>query len=383
MLMLDTRLAELARNLLLYSVALKPGEKILLEFAGLELPLAQALIRQTYAMGGIPHLALTQATLQRELLLGLTEAQTRDMARWDLARMREMDAYIGVRAGENANELADVPGEKMRIYSLHYAGPVHTEQRVPHTKWCVLRYPNYAMAQAAGMSLEAFENFYFRVCNLDYAQMSKAMDPLRERMERADAVRILAPGTDLRFSIKGMPAVKCDGKMNIPDGEIFTAPVRDSVEGRVSFNTPSLYQGKTFEHVTLELAGGRIERAEANDAAELCRILDTDEGARFIGEFSFGVNPFILQPMKDTLFDEKIAGSFHFTPGAAYAEADNGNKSAVHWDMVQIQRPEYGGGEIWFDGELIRRDGLFVPDDLQGLNPPDIMRMEENNDLGL
>jgi aminopeptidase len=368
----DDRLIRLAENLLTYSVALRPGEKILLEFTGLEAPLAQALIRQTYALGGLPYLSLSQSALQRELLLGLEAEQARDMARWDSARMRDMQAYIGVRAGENINELSDVPGEKMRLYSLHYTDPVHMKQRVAHTKWCVLRYPNYSMAQAAGMSLAGFEDFYFQVCNLDYAKMSAAMEPLRERMERADAVRILAPGTDLRFSIRGIPAVKCDGKMNIPDGEVFTAPLRNSAEGWITFNTPSLYQGKTFEHIRLELAAGRVVKAEAADAAELNRILDTDEGARFAGEFSFGLNPFILHPMKDTLFDEKIAGSFHFTPGAAYAEADNGNRSAVHWDLVQIQRPEYGGGEIWFDGELIRKDGLFVPPELRRLNyPPD------------
>ncbi|MDR1321644.1 MAG: aminopeptidase [Gracilibacteraceae bacterium] len=366
--MLDERLAKLAGNLLTYSVALQPGEKILLEFTGVELPLARALISRVYALGGFPYVALAQPTLQRELLLGLGEEQARDMARWDLARMRDMQAYIGVRAGENASELSDVPAEKTRLYDLCYTGPVHMEQRVPHTKWCVLRYPNYAMAQAAGMSLAAFEDFYFRVCNLDYAEMSAAMEPLKERMERADAVHILGPGTDLRFSVKGLPAVKCDGKMNIPDGEVFTAPVRDSVAGHITFNTPSLYQGKTFEHIRLEFAAGRVTRADAGDAEELDRILDTDAGARYIGEFSFGLNPFILQPMKDTLFDEKIAGSFHFTPGAAYAEADNGNQSAVHWDLVQIQRPDCGGGEIWFDGELIRKDGLFVPRELQRLN---------------
>jgi aminopeptidase len=365
---LDERLKKLAENLLTYSVALRPGEKILLEFTGVETPLVQALIRQTYALGGVPYLSLVHQTLWRELLLGLEEGQARDMARWDLARMRDMQAYIGVRAGENANELADVPGEKSQIYSLFYTGPVHTQQRVPHTKWCVLRYPNYAMAQAAGMSLAAFEDFYFRVCNLDYAELSAAMTPLRERMEKAETARIVGPDTDLRFSLKGMAAVKCDGKMNIPDGEVFTAPVRDSVEGFVTFNAPSLYQGKTFENVRLEFAAGRVTRADGSDAAGINRILDTDEGARYIGEFALGVNPFILHPMKDILFDEKIAGSFHFTPGAAYAEADNGNKSVVHWDLVQIQRPEYGGGEIWFDGELIRKDGLFIPRELQGLN---------------
>jgi aminopeptidase len=195
------------------------------------------------------------------------------------------------------------------------------------------------------------------------------MDPLKARMERTDRVKLVGPGTELEFSIKGIPAIKCAGNLNIPDGECYTAPVRDSVNGTISFNTPSVYQGFTYENIRFEFQNGKIVKATANDSGRLNAVLDTDEGARYIGEFSLGFNPYILKPMKDTLFDEKIAGSFHFTPGNAYKDADNGNRSAIHWDLVQIQRPDYGGGEIYFDGELIRKDGLFVVDDLKGLNP--------------
>jgi aminopeptidase len=199
--------------------------------------------------------------------------------------------------------------------------------------------------------------------------MSKAMDPLQELMEKTDIVRIVGPGTELEFSIKGLPAIKCDGKMNIPDGELFTAPVRDSVNGRLAYNTPAVYQGFTYENIVLEFKNGKIVKATANDDLRINKILDTDEGARYIGEFSFGLNPFIEKPMKDTLFDEKIKGSIHLTPGNAYDECDNGNRSAIHWDLVYIQRPEYGGGEIWFDDVLIRKDGLFVLPELECLNP--------------
>src|SRR5690606_32848804 len=236
-------------------------------------------------------------------------------------------------------------------------------------KWVVLRYPNPSMAQLAGMSTEAFEDFYFRVCNLDYAKMDRAMDPLKELMDRTDRVRIVGPGTDLSFSIKGIGAVKCSGRRNIPDGEVYTAPVRDSVNGTISFNVPSVYNGFKYENVRLTFRDGRIVEASANDTARINALLDTDEGARFVGEFSLGFNPHILHPMNDILFDEKIAGSLHFTPGQAYEEADNGNRSAIHWDLVLIQRPEYGGGEVWFDDVLIRKDGRFVHPALEGLNP--------------
>lgn len=371
--MKDQRIDALAKNIIEYSVGLKQGEKILIDLAGLETPLVSALINKVYQVGAQPFLSITNHTLQREILKGLSVEQAQSMALWELARMKEMQAYIGIRAGENVNEMADVPSEKMQIYMTHYSKPVHSEQRVRHTRWCVLRYPNPSMAQLAEMSTESFEDFYFKVCNLDYSKMSRAMDPLKESMEKANIVRIKGPGTDLEFSIQGMPAIKCDGKMNIPDGELFTAPVKDSVNGKISYNTPAVYQGYTFESVVLEFKNGKIVKATANNTEKLNKILDTDEGARYIGEFSFGFNPFIQKPMKDTLFDEKIDGSFHFTPGSAYDECDNGNKSAVHWDLVCIQRLENGGGEIYFDGELIRKDGRFVPSALQVLNPENLL----------
>ena len=370
--MMDPRLKQLAASLINYSVEIKQGDKILIETTGQAPEFTQALIREVYLSGGIPFLTLNDPTLLREILKNASVSQMEAMGRWDRARMEEMDAYLGIRAGMNVNEWADLPGTQLQIYKNYYQKPVHSEVRVPKTRWCVLRYPNSSMAQLAQTSLEQFEDFYFAVCNLDYAKMSRAMDSLVNLMNVTDQVRIVGPGTDLRFSIKGLPAIKCDGHCNIPDGEIFTAPVRESVNGKISYNTPSIYEGFTFEQVTLEFENGKIINATANDSARLEAVLNTDEGARYIGEFAFGVNPYILTPMKDTLFDEKIAGSIHFTPGATYDECSNGNKSAVHWDLVLIQRPEYGGGEIFFDDRLVRKDGLFTLPELAGLNPENL-----------
>jgi aminopeptidase len=225
------------------------------------------------------------------------------------------------------------------------------------------------MAQQAGMSTEAFEDFYFKVCTLDYARMTPGMKVLADLMKKTDRVHIKGPGTDLRFSIKGIGAQPCGGLRNIPDGEVFSCPVKDSVEGHVQYNAPTVYLGASFDNIRLAFRKGRVVEATANNTKRLNEILDSDAGARYIGEFAIGFNPHILEPMRDILFDEKIAGSFHFTPGQAYEGVGNGNKSQVHWDMVCIQRPEYGGGEIWFDDKLIRKDGLFVPKALQKLNP--------------
>ncbi|MCX8129805.1 MAG: aminopeptidase [Clostridia bacterium] len=371
--MKDPRIEKLAENLINYSVELKPGEKILIETIGFEIPLAKELIRQAYKAGGVPYLTIKNQELLRTVLSESTEEQIKQMAEFEIIRMKEMKAYIGLRSGENVSEMGAVPSEKMKLYTRHYLHPLHSEQRVKHTKWCILRYPNHSMAQLASMATDNFEDFYFKVCNLDYSKMSKAMDNLVSFMERTDRVKITGKDTDLSFSIKGLPAIKCDGKLNIPDGEVFTAPLKDSVNGVISYNSPAVYQGVTFENIRLEFKDGKIVKATANDTERINKIFDTDEGARYVGEFAIGVNPYIERPMKDTLFDEKIKGSIHFTPGSCYDECDNGNQSAIHWDLVFIQRPEYGGGEIWFDDTLIRKDGLFVPEELKCLNPENLV----------
>ena len=369
---MDLRTQQLAQNLIRYSTDLQPGEKILIEMFDDALPLAQALVDEAYRAGGIPFLSLKNNRLQRKLLNGASNSQLQAIASWESARMTAMQAYIGIRASENISELSDVPPEKLQMYQQEWFKPVHSKIRVKNTKWCVLRWPNASMAQLAGLSSESFESFYYNVCNLDYAKMDHAMTPLVELMEKTDRVRIVGPGTDLSFSIRTIPVVKCSGLRNIPDGEVYTAPVRDSINGTLTYNTPSIFQGVTYENICFRFENGRIIEASANLSERLNKVLDTDDGARYIGEFAIGVNPYIVRPMKDTLFDEKIQGSFHFTPGNAYEEADNGNRSAIHWDLVVIQTPEYGGGEIWFDGVLIRKDGRFIPTELAPLNPENL-----------
>ncbi len=365
--MTDPRFTKLADLLVQYSTALKKGDRVLLDLIDAPDEFGIELVRAARRAGAVPAVAVRHTRLNRELLRGTDErhaALDRDL---ELIRMKKMQAYIAVRGTANANENSDVPSELMALYS-RVTRPV-LNYRVNKTRWCVLRWPTPSMAQGAGMSTEAFENLYFQVCTMDYRKMSRAMEPLERLMKRTDKVHIKGPGTDLKFSIKGIGAKMCRGDRNIPDGEVFSCPVKDSINGRIQFNTPTLYSGTRFENVLLEFRDGKIIKAHSNNAARLNKILDTDPGARYTGEFSLGFNPYILNPMCDILFDEKIAGSLHLTPGQAYDECDNGNRSAVHWDMVLIQRPEWGGGEIWFDGELIRKDGLFVRRDLKPLNP--------------
>lgn len=368
--MTDPRYAKLANLLVNYSTELKKNDRILLDMIDVPDEFAIELMRAVRKVGAIPLVETRHTRINREIVRQSTGPHAALVQQVEMFRMKQVQAYIAVRGADNASEASDVPSDRMALYSKAMR-PV-LDQRVNETRWCVLRWPSPSMAQGANMSTEAFENFYFDVCTMNYPKMARAMLPLQKRMNRADKVHIKSPGTDLRFSIKGIPALLAEGKRNIPDGEVFTAPVKNSVQGFLQYNTPTLYSGTKFENVRLEFKGGKIVKATANNTRRLNEILDTDPGARYIGEFSLGFNPYILNPMCDILFDEKIAGSLHFTPGQAYEDADNGNRSAVHWDMVLIQRPEWGGGEVWFDGELIRKNGLFVPRDLQPLNPKNL-----------
>lgn len=371
---MDERNKTLAKGLVRYSCQVQEGDKVYVHYTGKETQdLARAIVKEVYLAKGIPFVHYTDLVLQREVLLHASKEQMELMAKVDASEMEQMDCYIAVRGTDNVCELSDVPSENMRLYETYYQTPVHHNIRVPHTRWVVLRYPNAAMAQLSNTSTEAFEDFYYKVCNLDYSKMAKAMESLVEYMNRTDKVQLKGPGTDLTFSIKDIPAIACDGHMNIPDGEVYTAPVRDSINGVISYNTPSIQQGFTFEEIKLEFKDGKIINASANDTKRINEIFDIDEGARYVGEFAIGVNPYILNPMKDILFDEKIQGSIHFTPGNCYEEASNGNASAIHWDLVLIQQPQWGGGEIYFDDVLIRKDGIFVIPELKCLNPEELI----------
>ncbi|MFC0187537.1 aminopeptidase [Fictibacillus aquaticus] len=369
--MRDPRNENLAKVLLNHSVNLQEGERILIEVSGEGKPLVKELIKQIYEKGAYPYVKLYDEEIARLLAEGATEERMETQKKWNMQEYKDIQASIRISGRNNSREGANIPSEKQQL-SGKVMRPV-LDQLINHTKWVLLNYPSTGAAQKAGMSLDDFEDFYFQVCTLDYGKMDKAMNALKKLMDDTDEVQIKGEGTDLTFSIKGQGSIKCAGECNIPDGEIYTAPVKDSVNGTITYNAPTSYRGTDFTDIKFVFENGKIIEASANNSEKLNEILDSDEGARYIGEFAIGVNPYILEPMNDILFDEKIAGSFHFTPGQSYRdESYNGNNSQVHWDIVSIQRPEYGGGEMWFDGVLIRKDGLFVPEELQALNPENL-----------
>lgn len=371
--MLDPRFTKLADVLVNYSCEVKQGDKVFIEAVDIPHPFTNELIRLVRTAGGIPLLKLDSNEIRRSMLLNGTEEGWSVLSKTEQDLMSQAQCYIGIRGSFNVSEMSDVPRDKQDLYERLFFRPVHLDIRVPKTRWVVLRWPTPSMAQQAEMSTSAFEDYFFHVCTLDYRKMDKAMQPLIHRLSQTDEVRIIGPGdTNLSFSVKDIPVRGCSGHRNIPDGEVFTAPIKTSVQGVIHYNAPSIYRGETHQNVRFEFKDGKIVHATSSNTEKLNEVLDSDEGARYIGEFAIGFNPYCVKPMKDILFDEKIAGSIHFTPGNCYEDTDNGNRSAIHWDLVLMQTPEKGGGEIYFDGRLVRKDGIFVDKDLAGLNPENL-----------
>jgi aminopeptidase len=373
--MTDARIDRLAELLIGYSCALKAGEKVLIEAINAPADIVISLIRAAKAAGATPLVSLKDDQVIAELASAYDEAEITLMAACELHVLKQVDAFISIRAVHRADEYSNIPPEQLANVLRHYIQPVHNEYRNQNLRWVALRWPTSLMAERARMSLAAFEKFFFDVCIIDYAEMEAAMDPLAKLMASADKVRIVGPSdTDISFSIQGMPRYKSAGRHNLPDGELLTAPIRDSANGRIRFNVPSVYYGTTFENVCLDFREGKIVKATCNNSERLNEILDQDAGARYLGEFAFGLNPSITSSIGDILFDEKIAGSIHLAPGNSYPNCNNGNKSAIHWDLILIQKPEWGGGEVFFDGTLVRKNGRFVLPDLAGLNPDRLIR---------
>ena len=374
--MISSRIGKLAKNLIEYSCKLQKGQILIIEGSEKTKELIIALVRHAYSIGAHPFVRLSNSRISRELLMGTTEEQSKLMAKYALPLFQDAHAYIGIGHSSNVFETSDVPNEKKQIHTKHYSKPIHIDIRSKKHKWVILRWPNPSMAQLAQTSVECFEDFFFNVCNLDYAKMNKAMLPLKKLMDKTDIVRIVAPDTDLTFSIKGNKAKICSGECNIPDGEVYTAPVRNSVNGHIRFNIPSLQKGNVHHNIFLKFKDGKVIESKSSMSDALIDELDQDEGARYTGEFALGVNPFVTKPMMDTLFDEKMAMSIHIALGNgyenSYGKGAEKNKSQLHWDIIQSHCPKRGGGEIYFDGILIRKNGLFTLPELLGLNPENL-----------
>ncbi len=372
--MIDPRMRKLAGLLVGHSTKLQRGEAVLIEATDIPREMVTALIQASVEVGGVPLVLWKDNQINRDMFQTGLEEEVRErltlMGQVERFQMEKVQVYIGIRGQRNSSEYANIPPDKMKVYQEKVFDHVHGKYRVKHTKWVVLRWPTPSMAQLAGMSTDRFEDYYFDVCCVDYGHMAEAVKPLVRLMEETDQVHILGPGeTDLTFSIKGIPVIPCCGEKNIPDGECYSCPVKESVNGVIQYNARTIYHGITFDDIRLQFKDGKIVDASCSNTEGLNHILDSDAGSRYLGEFALGFNPMIESPMCDILFDEKIGGSLHLAVGSSYEDAFNGNVSSIHWDMVLIQTEKHGGGEVYFDGKLVRKNGLFVVPELKGLNP--------------
>ncbi|MDX1637147.1 MAG: aminopeptidase [Balneolaceae bacterium] len=355
---------KLAKKILRFSCELEKGQNVMLQLIGLNgIGLLRALVEEVRSMEAHPFVQIEDTEIQRVLVEQGDQAFWQNQADVDqLPLMKQMDAFVGIRAAQNIYEQSEVDKKANKAYSDHFLKPVHFQERVNNTSWVVLRYPSEAFAMNARMPTRTFHEFYYNACLLDYSKLHEAMKPLEERLRNTDMIRLKGEGTDIEFSVKDQNWIPCYGKRNIPDGELFSSPILSSVDGHITY-AASVYQGKPFEYVRLDVRDGVVIDFDSSNNEALEEILDTDAGARQFGEFSFGLNPVIKEPMYDILFDEKIYGSNHLTLGNDYEDAPNGNESSIHWDLVCI------GADVYLDGEKVREGRTFVTDDLQGLNP--------------
>lgn len=369
--MIYKEMYDVANNLVNNSLKIKKGEKILIRAQYETKPLIKALIQEIGKKEAYPYVEIIDDELKKDQMLVGNDEMWATKAKWELEMYHDIDSLIVVRP---RNDI-EIGGANEGITSWSSQIQSARSYYINNKKWVLLTYPTELMAYKFNMSKDEFTSFWHKVSAFNYEVMENEAQKLKSLMEKTDKVRLVAPGTDLTFSIKDIPAIICAGQLNIPDGEVYTAPVADSVNGKISYNIPSSYYGAIHDDVVLEYKDGLLVKATSSHQDVIDRIFTSDDGAKRVGEFAIGINPFITTGTSDILFDEKMAGSIHFTPGASYDDASNGNHSTIHWDLVLSMRPEHGGGEIWFDDVLIRKDGQFVIDELSSLNEEELIKL--------
>lgn len=354
---MNKNIEELAKIIVNYSTRVKAGDRVRIVCEGLEgLPLVKELHKQCL-LKKARHVEyeLREPAITKDFLFIADDRQLSYIPSEYLTIIQKTDVYIWIGAPSNTRELASIDGRKSALYRKALT-PLR-EERLKNTRWCALLYPTIGLAQDANMSLDELTAFFFRACLRDWEKEKAKIKPLKKRLDSCKLVKITGEGTELTFTFSDRKSVVCAGEVNLPDGELFTAPDRESVEGTILFNMPADYQGKRFHDVQLHFKKGKVIKATSrNDVDELMKILDTDKGSRYLGEFAIGLNRQINRQFFNPLFDEKIFGTIHVAIGHCYPQADNGNKSAIHWDLVYSLR---NGAKLFFDDKEVSIDKIL------------------------
>jgi aminopeptidase len=354
---MDSRWNRLGELLVNYSTKVKPGEKVMIAMIEAEtLPLVQAVYRAVIRAGGFPQVQFLSETLRRSLLKYGSEEQAGWVPEIEKAGMEWADVYIGLRGAHNLHELAGIPAKTLAVNQK--ANGIISTLRWEKTRWCLVRVPNESFAQAASTDCETIMDMFFDACFLDWEKEVKAWENWAEILGRGKNVRICGKDTDISFSVEGRRWVPFGGINNMPDGEIATAPVNGTENGRIYFEFPGVLSGRLVHNIKLCWENGILVRAESSSEQDFLRsVLDRDEGAKKIGEFAFGTNPHVTCFCNDILIDEKIGGTIHIALGRAYPECGGTNRSAIHWDIIKDTRTE---GTVYLDGKPILDKGKIL-----------------------
>jgi aminopeptidase len=350
-----------------HSLCLKRGERVLIDVIGQPEEFIKELVNCVYKIGAEPIVQYFPVGLMKSLISGVSPGQLAFWVKNQLNLLENVQAYVSIREEENSYEYYDLPDDTYKLYVSQYVKPTQMKA-LGLERWLLLKLPTAGMAQKAKLSTEGLNRLFYNSISMNYREFASKVQPLADRLSHTDRVRIVSPYTDLQFSIKGIPNLICDGKFNLPDGEIFTAPVLNTVQGEIRFNISTTFLGRVYSDIQLEFNKGKLVKATGNCPDDIMALLSTDEGASRIGEFGIGLNPYIQQPTNNLCFDEKMAGSVHLAMGQCFSLASNGNESSIHIDFVLCQLESFGGGEMYFDDKLVRKNGLFIEPELQYLN---------------
>jgi aminopeptidase len=355
--MSDPRWQQLAEVLVNYSTGTKPSEKVLITMMEeTTFPLTRAVYTEAVKAGGLPHVEFQSVLLERDLMLHGAKEQLDWVPELNAYGMEWADVYIGLRGARNPFEFSNVSPENIAAHKR--AMGIVSGMRNDHTRWVLVRVPNESFAQQAEMSHDEMMDFFFEATLRDWAKEAEWYREVQKVFQAAKTVRIVGLNTDLTFSTEGRIYEVADGHLNMPDGEVFTAPVDDSAEGHIYFEFPGVYFGERIPGINLEFSKGKVAKASAEGNQELLQeLIKMDEGSNRIGEFGVGINYGIQRFVSDILYDEKIGGTIHIALGRAYAECGGVNQSALHWDIIKDLREQ---GELHLDGKKIFEKGKFL-----------------------
>lgn len=352
---MDERIIKLAKILVHYSARVKKGESVQIVSDANAAPLVTAVYEEVVKAGAYPRLHVGIDGLAYIFYKNAQEHQLKHFPEVDMFEIKKTDAIIYIDGSSNKREMSSIEPKKMAM-RRKVLEPI-SKYRVKHTKWVITLYPTHAYAQDADMSLSEFQEFVYGATNQDWEKISKQMTRKQSYLQKCKTIRIRGKDTDISMSVKGMKWVLGNGRHNMPCGEIFTAPVPNSVEGYITYDYPAVYSGKEVDGIKLEFRNGKVVRMVARKNEDfLKQMISMDAGACYLGEFGIGTNYGIRKFIKNILFDEKIGGTIHLALGQAYEECNGKNKSALHWDMIKDLRQ---GGEIIANGKIIQKNGKF------------------------